>query len=512
MALPFAMFLRGIDKTYLAILLLCIILISSFGGPFTSSQPKTGVVGDLVYRAARHNGSIHASSSGVELGDVVESHDTSPTHGLFNFYSEPWDPPGVSGLNDDRLKVIEPYMKAITDPGDGRFPRLRCPLPIKERYKILRRRRSLATRWDTPPRRWFFALDLQQCAPLLPRLLASVVETIRILRPQDCALSIVARPSNDGTLEILERIREEMGTLNVSYYFSTSDIDPYKEGSDYITEWAALRNLALDPLVRQPELYDPDTTVVFLNDVAICTDDILELIYQKASLWVYQNADMVCGMDWANQGETFNDVGASRGMTGDMFVNTPRDGSADPNNTMFRHDPRTKTRFEARLPFQVYSCWNGGAVFTAKPLLRENITFRASRPDECHMGEPLLLCKDFWKYGYGRIAVVPSVNVGYNDDESRQTKKRYGFATEIVQRVEQDVDVRALRNSKIRWQATPPKNVKCETDFSHPTEDELDESKKAAAAEGEANSAGSSDDTDKEQHHMIFEDGGGPDL
>ena len=64
---------------------------------------------------------------------------------------------------------------------------------------------------------------------------------------------------------------------------------------------------------------------------------------------------MTCGMDWANHGETFVDVGASRGMTGDMFVNTPLDGSIDPNNTLFRNDPRTKTRFEARVPFQVSS-------------------------------------------------------------------------------------------------------------------------------------------------------------
>jgi alpha-1,3-mannosyltransferase len=54
-----------------------------------------------------------------------------------------------------------------------------------------------------------------------------------------------------------------------------------KEGNDRITELAQLRNLVMDPLVRQPELYDRDTTVIFLNDVSICTDDILEMIYQK---------------------------------------------------------------------------------------------------------------------------------------------------------------------------------------------------------------------------------------
>ena len=69
--------------------------------------------------------------------------------------------------------------------------------------------------------------------------------------------------------------------MNVTYYFSTSDVDPLKSGNDRITELAKLRNIVMDPLVRQPELYHPDTTVIFLNDVSICTDDILELVYQK---------------------------------------------------------------------------------------------------------------------------------------------------------------------------------------------------------------------------------------
>ncbi|OAP54909.1 hypothetical protein AYL99_10609 [Fonsecaea erecta] len=512
MALPFGLFARGIDRSFLALLVVCVLFVTYLGGPFSSYyQPKVAAVEQLVYHRGAgqplNESLVRSSDLEVVSDDVVDEADNSPTHGLFNFYSEPWDPPGVADLDENRMRIIEPYIKAITDPSDRRFPRLRCPLPMKERYGILRRRRSFATRWDSPPRRWFFALNLHQCAPVLPRLLASVVETIRFLRPQDCVLSIVARSSNDGTLEILENIREEMATLNVTYYFSTSDIDPFKEGKDYITEWAALRNLALDPLVRQPELYDPDTTVIFLNDGAICTDDILELIYQK----VYQRADMTCGMDWANHGETFVDVGASRGMTGDKFVYA-EDSSIDPNNTFFRHDPKTKTRFEARVPFQVYSCWNGGAVFTAQPLLRHNVTFRVSRGDECHMGEPLLLCKDFWKYGYGRIAVVPSVNIGYNDDEARQTKKRYGFATEIVQRVEQDdlEDVGgAIRHSKIRWQTAPPKTVKCESDTSHPAEEELDEAKKAAA---DAGSGDGGADKEPPQKNIVYEDGGGPDL
>jgi len=219
----------------------------------------------------------------------------------------------------------------------------------------------------------------------------------------------------------------------------------------------------LDPLVRQPQLYHPDTTVIFLNDVSICTDDILELIYQK----VHQQADMTCAMDWVDSGDTFYDSWICRGMTGDMFIEIPQSGSFDFKGNLFWNDPKTRARLDAKLPFQVYSCWNGGAVFTAKPLLQHGVAFRASYKDECYMGEPTLLCKDFWTLGHGRIAVVPSVNIGYNDDESRGTKKKYGYASEIILRT---ADFFGLWNYEtIQWQDSPPELVKCEPDWQHPS-------------------------------------------
>jgi alpha-1,3-mannosyltransferase len=42
------------------------------------------------------------------------------------------------------------------------------------------------------------------------------------------------------------------------------------------------------------------------------------------------------------------------------------------------------------------------------------------------MGEPTLFCKDMWHEGFGRIAVVPSVNVGYDDEESMKGKQMHG--------------------------------------------------------------------------------------
>jgi hypothetical protein len=271
---------RGSDKIFLAILLVCLAAISYINHPLASlAQSKTTIsVDDFLSPTPGINGNVDLSD--LESGDLAA--DVTPKRPVSKFYEDLWEPPGVSGLDENRLAMVDPYIEAIMDTKIKTFPRLHCPRPRKERYEILRRKRNFASRWDTPPRRWFFALNLYQCSYVLPRLLASTVEAIRFLRPEDCVLSIVGGRSDDGTTEILTKLRHEMEAMNVTYYFSTSDIDPMKGGNDRITELASLRNQVLDPLIRQPELYDErDTTVVFLNDVSICTDDILELIYQK---------------------------------------------------------------------------------------------------------------------------------------------------------------------------------------------------------------------------------------
>lgn len=270
---------RGSDKIYLAILLVCVILISCFNRPFALFQQKSVSIDDFVSQTTGLDDDVPLSDS--TLSDIAEGSEHQGT--VSRFYDDVWEPPGIPDLDPDRLKIVDPFIKSIMDVKEKTFPRLRCPRPIKERYEILRRRRNFATRWDTPPRQWFFALNLFQCSHVLPRLMASVVEAIRFLRPEDCVVSIVGGRSNDGTTEILAKMREEFEAMNVTYYFSTSDVDPLKSGNDRITELSILRNLVMDPLVRQPELYDPDTTVIFLNDVSICTDDILELVYQKVS-------------------------------------------------------------------------------------------------------------------------------------------------------------------------------------------------------------------------------------
>jgi alpha-1,3-mannosyltransferase len=380
-----------------------------------------------------------------------------------------------SKANDTLLAQAPPYVHAILNPSDSKFARLECPQPNLDRYASLNHPPDQAEASRNP--RFFFALDLHQCVHLLPRLLGSIVETILFLGPENCVLSIVEGRSDDGTFEVLDALRPNLQALGVKYLLQTSDINPTAPGQDRIEALAELRNLALQDLVAHPAHYDPDTTVIFLNDIALCMEDILELLHQRR----WQGADQTCAMDWTYAGEnpTFYDVWIARGMTGDTFFRIPEDGSWDFAWNLFWNDDAARAGLAAAKPFQVFACWNGVTAFTAKPLLDGRIKFRARGPGECFQGEPKLFAKDMWAKGFGKIAVVPSVNVEYSDEAAKKIKALKGYVTRHVAN-EGD-------GGKIEWQTKPPEKVKCMPDYQHQTFVDWDEGLGPRVPEGQKN-------------------------
>ncbi|KAM0816881.1 hypothetical protein AB5N19_02683 [Seiridium cardinale] len=350
------------------------------------------------------------------------------------------------------------------DPTDTAIPRLECPMPHPTRYEYLK---TLKDSSESTNLRYFFALDLRQSFKILPRLLGSIVETAKFLGPSACALSIVEGHSNDGTLDILVALQPELNRLGLKYFLHSSPTD--SKSGERVEKLAELRNLALAPLESEAMGVDRDTTVIFLNNVAICVEDILELVHQR----ILQSADMTCAMDWAYVGKdpTFYDVWVARSMKGETFFHIPSDGSWDWAWNLFWNDPKSKEKLSRKLPFQVYACWNGAVAFGAAPILglpaaaaagaegrkKESgtkISFRTSRDGECIGGEPTLFCKDLWWAGYGKIAVVPSVNLEYSDEAARMIKDAQGYTSKWTDKWGDDATM-------IDWVAEPPDQVKC---------------------------------------------------
>ena len=116
---------------------------------------------------------------------------------------------------------------------------------------------------------------------------------MRFLSPRSYILSIIEGRSTDRTFEALSALRLVMEELGVDYILKQSRLDPLVANVDWIQALADLRNMALNPLMDHPRTFDPKIVVIFINDVSLCVEDILELLYQR----VYQSVDMTCAID-----------------------------------------------------------------------------------------------------------------------------------------------------------------------------------------------------------------------
>lgn len=460
---------NSVLKTIILFLVLFFLLIS-----FTFDFPNAKV--SITKWVPSSEGDFFNETEKLSKGSAAVSrlHPLTETATAAIENASPTVPPSLPSTpllrdgNATLLKMAPAYIKAIMDPEDATFPRLECPVPNDHRYHYLKAN-STDMRQDsitTPRPKYFFALNLHQRASLLPGLFGSIVESMRFLGPQNCALSVIEGRSHDGTFEILLSLREEIESMGAKYYFTSSNIDPPADdrinSGHRIKALAELRNQALQPLLDQyPEgSSTEDTTVIFLNDVAICSEDILELIHQRR----YQSADMVCGMDWTYVGPdpTFYDVWIARGMNGDTFFNIPEDGNWNSAWNIFWNNPTALEGLMVGKPFQVFSCWNGGAVFTAKPFLESTIRFRSSEEHECPDGEPKTWCTDMWRLGCGRIAVVPIVNLEYSDEAAAKIKEAKGYVSNWMGGV-------GGSDARIEWDSTPPEAVRCMPYYSNQT-------------------------------------------
>lgn len=361
-------------------------------------------------------------------------------------------PPNKPPDNETLIAAAKPYLKAIMDPEDKHFDRFKCDAPDEIRYANLT---NVPSRSGDLPK-YFFALDLYKCEYVLARLLGSIVEAIRFLGTENCVLTIVEGNSDDGTFEVLSLLQPVLADAGIEYFFIRSELDTKKHR---IRRLAQLRNLALKPLLDYPERFSPDTSVIFINDIAVCVNDILELVHQKK----IQSADMVCAMDWTHLGDdappTFYDVWIARLMSGDSFFDIADDGSWKYSQNLFWNNEKVKNDWKRGKTFQVFSCWNGITVFSSRPMTENGVRFREQYKNECFQGEPNLFCKDYWLNGYGKIAVVPTVNVEYSDRRAKRLDKS---------------DIPTRRPAKgmdelVVWEETPPALVRCMPSFKSQT-------------------------------------------
>ncbi|TDL27909.1 CAP59-like protein [Rickenella mellea] len=257
--------------------------------------------------------------------------------------------------------------------------------------------------------KYFFAINLYNSFDVIPDLFATLFRVASVLGYHNVFVSIYENGSTDQTkalLRIFEALTRSVG-MRVTIRTSTRQRATFSHRIEYLAE---IRNAALVPLHEQRdsqnEYFD---TVVFMNDILPCVDDVLELIWQSRR----QNAGITCAADYMYHDEigtpVFYDNWVARDINGTALENAPFE-------TIFHH-PLSSWRFQRHLPVQVQSCWNGIAILDPAPLYAAPyVRFRMAQlsEGECSASECSLICNDYWAGGYGRIIMVPRVKLAYD--------------------------------------------------------------------------------------------------
>ena len=272
--------------------------------------------------------------------------------------------------------------------------------------------------------KYFFAINLYNSFDVIPDVFATLFRVSAILGFDNVFVSIYENGSSDQTkalLKIFDALSMAVG-LRVTISTSMRRRGQFNHRIEYLAE---VRNSAMVPLHQlrddQGEVFD---SIVFMNDILPCVDDLLELIWQSRK----QNAGITCAADYMYHDDigapVFYDNWVARDINGTALENAPFE-------QIFHHTD-SNYRFQRHLPIQVQSCWNGIAVLDPAPFYDlPPVKFRMAdlQENECSASECSLICSesssllalsysltkdDYWNAGYGRIIMVPRVKLAYD--------------------------------------------------------------------------------------------------
>ncbi|KAK0460589.1 glycosyltransferase family 69 protein [Desarmillaria tabescens] len=257
--------------------------------------------------------------------------------------------------------------------------------------------------------KYFFAINLYNSFDVIPDLFAALFRVSAILGYHNVFVSIYENGSTDQTkalLRIFDALTRSVG-MRITIRTSMRTRGAFNHRIEYLAE---VRNAAFVPL---HELRDAENeyfdTIIFMNDVLPCVDDLLELIWQSRN----NNAGITCAADYMYHEDigapVFYDNWVARDINGTALENAPFE--------QIFHHPLSSQRFQRHLPVQVQSCWNGIAVLDPAPFYSPpHVRFRMAKimEGECSASECSLICNDYWESGYGRILMVPRVKLAYD--------------------------------------------------------------------------------------------------
>jgi alpha-1,3-mannosyltransferase len=156
--------------------------------------------------------------------------------------------------------------------------------------------------------KYFFAINLYNSFDVIPDLFSTLFKVSSILGFQNVYVSIYENGSNDQTkalLRIFDALCRSAG-LRVQIRTSMRTRGNFNHRIEYLAE---VRNAAFVPLHELRDAHGEHfDSIVFMNDVLPCVDDLLELIWQSR----LNNAGITCAADYMYHNDLVWTLVASR--------------------------------------------------------------------------------------------------------------------------------------------------------------------------------------------------------
>ena len=156
----------------------------------------------------------------------------------------------------------------------------------------------------TTGHKYFFAINLYNSFDIIPDLFATLFRVAAILGYHNVFVSIYENGSTDQTkalLRIFDALTRSVG-MRVTIRTSMRTRGAFNHRIEYLAE---VRNAAFVPL---HELRDAESeyfdTIIFMNDILPCVDDLLELIWQSRR----NNAGITCAADYMYHDEIVSPI------------------------------------------------------------------------------------------------------------------------------------------------------------------------------------------------------------
>ena len=151
--------------------------------------------------------------------------------------------------------------------------------------------------------KYFFAINLFNSFDVIPDLFATFFRVGAVVGYHNVFVSIYENGSNDQTKALLQIFDALARTVGLRVMISTSmrTRGHFVHRIEYLAD---VRNAAMVPLHElrdsSNEVFD---SIIFMNDILPCVDDLLELIWQSRK----QNAGITCAADYMYHDDIVSD-------------------------------------------------------------------------------------------------------------------------------------------------------------------------------------------------------------